>query len=171
MFCNMFFCNKMKRFLFIILPTTFLFSCDKDKSNLERFKEKEKMLIELNDIIISNFDSIYYYYLPGEHSDLSLITPVHLNNDSTTKKKPTILRIQFLMTKLNLEEIIISENKEILILDILKSGTFNTEKYYWGYSESGNLTDVTISRLKLKQLEKLSNPKHSYFEPTTSISD
>ena len=31
---------------------------------------------------------IYYYYLPGEHANLSLITIVHLNNDSTTKKKP-----------------------------------------------------------------------------------
>lgn len=161
----------MKKIFFIVLVSGYLYSCNKGKSNLERFKEKEQSLIQLNNLIIKHFDSVYHYYLPSHYADLSIITAVHLNNDSNTEKNIMLLQIQFLMHKLNAEEVIISENKEILIIVTLISKSFTTEKYYWTYSESGFLTDVIKSRLKLKQIEKLNNPKFSYFESIFSIDD
>lgn len=154
-----------------MFATSCLYSCSNDKSVLEKFKEKKQNLFALDSVINIHFDSIYHYYLPSQYANLSIITSVHLLNDSIMKNNPIIFHIQSLMNKLNVNEIIISENKEILILDTIKSNSLNTEKYYWVSSKSANLSGSIVSRLKLKQVENFQGSKFYYYISLSSIAE
>jgi len=144
---------------FTILTLFSQLSCN--NSIEKQFKIKEPMLIELDSIILANYDTIFSTYATGYHG-LAVIGLYKLETDSLLHHNPIIYNIKNLMIKLQCSNIKITENKEVIFLDKKHESFFYSTLFFWVYSKSGVIHKDTKILLSIDKIYELSNKNYSY---------